>query len=338
MRVTIRQLADYCGLSISTVSKALNGYADVNDATREAVRAAAQKIGYRPNSIARALKTNHTFNLGVLFADENNKGLTHPYFSAVLESFKVAAESHGYDITFISHNLQHSSMSYLEHCQYRNVDGVCIACVDFLAPEVNELVLGDLPVVTIDHLFNARTCIQSENRGGIRMLIEHVRAAGHTRIAYIHGMPSSVTQARVSSFHSSMAALGLPLPPEYLVESVYLDPGAAENATEKLLRLKNPPTCILMPDDYAALGAFEAAAKMGLSVPRDLSIVGYDGIRFMQLHQPPITTLKQDTDRIGSLAAEHLIGHIENPLTKAPEIVVVDGEIIPGGTLAPPSR
>lgn len=189
MRVTIRQLADYCGLSISTVSKALNGYNDVNESTRNAVRAAAQKIGYRPNSIARALKTNHTFNLGVLFDDENNKGLTHPYFSALLESFKRAAEERGYDITFISHNLKDSPMSYLEHCQYRNVDGVCIACIDFLTPEVNELVLGDLPVVTIDHLFNARTCIQSENRGGVKTLVERAYAVGHRRIASFTAPP-----------------------------------------------------------------------------------------------------------------------------------------------------
>lgn len=336
MRATIRQLAEYCGLSISTVSKALNGYADVNEATRDAVRAAAQEIGYRPNSIARALKTNYTFNLGVLFADENNKGLTHPYFSAVLESFKVAGERCGYDTTFISHNLGHSEMSYLEHCQYRNVDGVCIACVNFLEKEVSDLVMSDLPVVTIDHLFNARTCIQSENRGGVRTLVEHAHAMGHTRIAFVHGIASSVTQARVSSFRSTMASLRLPLPEEYLLECMYLDPGAAEIATLKLLRLKCPPTCILMPDDCAALGAFEAAAKMGLHIPRDLSVIGYDGIRFMQLHQPPMTSLKQDTERIGALAAEHLIGHIENPLTKAPEIVIVPGELVSGGTLAPP--
>ena len=135
---SLKDLAKECGVSVATVSKALNDQPDISPATRERVRAAAHRMGYLPNAAARSLKTNRTYNLGVLFVDERQSGLTHEYFSAVLDSFKVEAEKHGYDITFINHNISGKSMSYLEHCRYRNVDGVVIACVNFYEPQVVE--------------------------------------------------------------------------------------------------------------------------------------------------------------------------------------------------------
>ena len=165
---SLKDLAKECGVSVATVSKALNDQPDISPATRERVRAAAHRMGYMPNAAARSLKTNRTYNLGVLFVDERQSGLTHEYFSAVLDSFKVEAEKHGYDITFINHNISGKSMSYLEHCRYRNVDGVVIACVNFYEPQVVELVNSEVPVVTIDHVFNNRMAILSDNVLGLR--------------------------------------------------------------------------------------------------------------------------------------------------------------------------
>ena len=102
---SLKDLAKECGVSVATVSKALNDQPDIAPATRERIRAAARRMGYLPNAAARALKTNRTYNLGVLFVDEKQSGLTHEYFSAVLDSFKVEAEKRGYDITFINHNI-----------------------------------------------------------------------------------------------------------------------------------------------------------------------------------------------------------------------------------------
>ena len=121
---SIKDIAKACGVSVATVSKALNGHNDISQATKEKVREAARQIGYMPNSAARALKTNRTYNLGVLFVDEAQSGLTHEFFAAVLDSFKRHAEGRGYDITFINHNIGHGHSSYLEHCRYRGVDGV----------------------------------------------------------------------------------------------------------------------------------------------------------------------------------------------------------------------
>ena len=115
MAVTIKDVAAKCGLSISTVSKAFNNYADISAETREAVQRAAREIGYFPNAIARALKTNRSFNLGVLFQEERGTGLTHPFFATVLEGFKSECQRRGYDITFINHNIGWNGMTYLEH-------------------------------------------------------------------------------------------------------------------------------------------------------------------------------------------------------------------------------
>ena len=135
---SIKDIAKACGVSVATVSKALNGHNDISQATKEKVREAARQIGYMPNSAARALKTNRTYNLGVLFVDEAQSGLTHEFFAAVLDSFKRHAEGRGYDITFINHNIGHGHSSYLEHCRYRGVDGVIAACIKFDDPEVGK--------------------------------------------------------------------------------------------------------------------------------------------------------------------------------------------------------
>ena len=184
---SLKDLARECGVSVATVSKALNGQHDISDATRARVREAAERLGYVPNMAARSMKTNRTYNLGVLFVDERQSGLSHEYFSAVLDSFKVRVERLGYDITFINRNLGGKTMTYLEHCHYRGVDGVVIACVDFYDPQVVELVNSDVPVVTIDHVFNNRMAILSDNVNGLQALVRCAYANGHRRIAFIHG-------------------------------------------------------------------------------------------------------------------------------------------------------
>ncbi len=331
--VTIKEVSARCGLSVSTVSKALNNYSDVSEATRKLVIQTAQEVGYYPNSLARALKTNRTYNLGVLFVDDTQSGLTHNYFAAVLDSFKSEAENKGYDITFINHNIGRTKMTYLEHCRYRNVDGVCLACVDFFAPEVIELIASDLPIVTIDHVFNNRTCILSDNVSGMRDLVHYVYEQGHRRIAFVHGMRSAVTESRVTGFFRTMRELNLPTPPEYIVECAYHNPPSANRAVAKILQLPNRPTCILMSDDYAALGGIEAIRSAGLSIPGDISIAGYDGIELMQLTQPKLATIAQNTGRIGAQAAACLIERIENPQTAGSDIMVVEGKLLPGETV-----
>ena len=142
--VSMKDIAKRCGVSVATVSKALNGQPDIGEETRKRIAEVAKEMGYMTNAAARALKTNRTYNLGVLLVDEWRSGLSHEYFASLLESFKNEAEKRGYDITFINKNTGGRSMSYLSHCQYRGVDGVIIACIDFTNDQIRELVDGPI--------------------------------------------------------------------------------------------------------------------------------------------------------------------------------------------------
>ncbi|MBB2183171.1 LacI family DNA-binding transcriptional regulator [Lachnospiraceae bacterium MD1] len=331
--VSIKDISIKCGVSIATVSKALNNHSDIAEATKENIKKVAKEMGYFPNSYARALKTNRSYNLGVLFVDDTQSGLTHDYFSHVLDSFKVEAERSGYDITFISKHTGHKNMSYYEHSKYRGVDGVVIACIDFSDPGVEELIQGELPVVTIDHIYNSRTSIISDNVKGMKDLITYVYEMGHRKIAYIHGADSSVTRNRVGSFYKTLGELGIEVPDEYVISGIYHDPDSTAKLTKELLKLKERPTCIIFPDDFSCIGGINAIKEHGLRIPEDISIVGYDGILLSQVLDPKLTTLQQDTKSLGRCAAQKLIALIENPKASIIERVVIEGKVLPGKTV-----
>lgn len=330
--VSMKDIAAKCGVSVATVSKALNGHSDISDETKKLIGDTAKAMGYFPNSSARALKTKRTYNLGVLFVDQAQSGLTHDYFAHVLDSFKKYAESSGYDITFINAERQ-NNMSYLEHSRYRGVDGVVIACVDFDDQNVIDLINSDLPVVTIDHVFNNRTSVVSDNISGMRDLVNYVYEQGHRKIAYIYGDNTSVTQNRVASFCNTLKTLGIDLPDAYLQESSYRNPVKAGELTKKLMKMKNRPTCIIYPDDYSCIGGIAAIRDMGLSVPGDISVAGYDGLYVSQILNPKLTTVEQDTTEIGRIAAEELIKLIEDPRTTLIDKFTVSGKVIAGGSV-----
>ncbi len=333
--VSMKDISVACGVSVATVSKALNDHKDIGEDTKERIRQVAKEMGYFPNSAAKALKTNRTNNIGVLFVDEAQSGLTHDYFSYVLDSFKRTAEEHGFDITFINCNkTRKNRMSYLEHARYRGFDGVMIACIDFYDSEVIELVRSNIPIVTIDHVFNNQMAVTSDNVKGIRELLTHVYNKGHRKIAYIHGADSAVTKARVSSFYRTAEELGLEIPDEYIKEAAYRSTRGSYEKTCELLDLKNPPTCIFYPDDFASFGGINAINERGLRLQEDISVVGYDGIRIGRHIKPVLTTLKQDTESIGAVAAKSLIRMIEHPKTTVIEQIVIEGEVFEGETVA----
>ena len=268
---SLKDISKICGVSVATVSKALNDHKDIGEETKATIRRVAKEMGYSPNLSARALKTNRTYGIGVLFADEARSGLTHDYFSSVLDSFKRTAEKSGYDITFInSCKNRPDRMSYLEHSRYRGFDGVVLACIDFGDPEVIELVQSSIPVVTIDYLFNNRIAIMSDNVAGMK----------------------------------------------------------------ELLDLPNPPTCIIYPDDFASFGGINAIRQRGLQIPEDISVAGYDGIQAARQLEPRLTTVQQDTEQIGCLAARELISLIERPKTTIIEQVIVPGKVAEGKSVA----
>ncbi len=305
--VSIKDIAAECGVSVATVSKALNDHDDVGSATKQRVRDAAKRLGYLPNSLARALKTKKSYNIGVLMVDKANSGLTHHYFSSILDSFKVTMEQSGYDLTFISTQVGEHSCSYYEHCMYRNVDGVLVACVDFTAPEVQQFLSSDLPIVTIDYIADGTYAVVSDNEKGIRDALAYAMEHGHRKFAYIYGEDAQVTRVRLRTFREELAAHQCEVNERFLKEARYLDGELAYSKTLELLKEEERPTCILYPDDICAMAGISAIRESGLTVGRDVSVIGYDGTPLLQMLRPYLTTIHQDTGLMGSKAAELLL-------------------------------
>lgn len=336
---SMKDISKVCGVSVATVSKALNDHKDVGEKTRQYIKKVAKEMGYSPNLAARALKTNKTYGIGVLFVDDARSGLTHDYFASVLDSFKRMAEKCGYDITFINSSRHNAnSMSYLEHSRYRGLDGVAIACIDFDDPEVLELVQSDVPVVTIDYIFNDHIAVVSDNAGGMKELVEYICRMGHRKIAYIHGArtgsSSTVTSNRLSSFYQTTERFGIAVPDEYIREAAFRDTQKTYRLTNELLDLPEPPTCILYPDDFSAFGGINAIRERGLRIPEDISVAGYDGIQAAKHLEPQLATLQQDTEQLGFAAARALISLIERPKATTIERITIPGKLVEGKSVA----
>jgi len=331
--VKIKDVAEKCGLSIASVSKALHGNSDLNPKTAEYIRSVAKEMGYVPNASARLLKTNRSYNIGVLFVDETSSGLEHEYFSSMLNAIKDEAEGLGYDVTFISHRLRKSPLTFYEHAKYRNVDGVIIASVDFKDPEVINLVESEIPTVTIDYDFDGKSSVVSDNIQGERDIVDYLVRNGHTKIAFIKGDDTSVTQNRVTSFYKACKDNGVTVREEYVKQGKYHVPKISGSVTRELLELKDRPTVIMYPDDYSLLGGITEIEKNGLKIPDDISVVGYDGIKLSRLLRPIITTYVQNSTEIGRQSTRKLVELIENPKTTFAERIVIKGYLQEGKTV-----
>ncbi len=334
--VSMKDIAKKCGVSVATVSKALNGHKDIGEATRQRVRAAAEEMGYMANSVARALKTNRSYNLGVLVVDERRSGLGHEYFSTILEGFKAGAEGKGYDVTFINSHVGDRPDSYVKHCKYRGLDGIMVACVDFADPRILALADSDIPLVTVDHVYRGHTAILSDNSSGMDALVRYAYSKGHRKIAYLHGEDIDATRGRLEGFHQACRELGLEIPPEYIIPCVYHEPDLCAEATARLLRLPERPTCILFPDDYSFIGGHNALMAAGYALPilargcRPMSVIGYNGINLARMMH--LTTYTQNAYAIGLKAAEQLIHRLEQP-EDAPVCLVIPGELLEGASV-----
>ena len=224
-------------------------------------------------------------------------------------------------------------ISYVEHARYRNCDGLIIASVDYTEHAVMDLANSGIPIVAIDYIFDNCASVLSDNIGGITDLVKYIYSMGHRKIAFIHGEDTAVTRNRIAGFCRVCKELGLDIPEEYLVPSIYTNPDAAAVLTQKLLELPDPPTCIIYPDDISYIGGMNQIEKMGLTIPDDISVAGYDGSFVSQMLRPKLTTLKQDAVQMGELAAEELAKAVEEGRTYIPGRIVVPGTVLPGDTV-----
>ena len=331
MSVTIKNVAEKCGLPVHVVGRVLNEYATVGPEVQSKILDAARELGY---PLSDPANKHLTHNFGVLFVDETYSGLTHPFFATMLNAFKAEVESRGYDITFINHNMGGEIATYLEHCRFRNLDGVCLACVDFYSPEVNELLDSGIPCVTIDHPTDKHPYVYSDNHDGVKQLVDYAVSLGHERIAFISGQRNSqVTDDRIKQFHQTMEEHNLPVREGYFVEGRYGEPDVVRMIVAKMLEMEERPTCILLPDDATYFAAQEVIREHELRIPADISVAGYDGIAATQSLRPQLTTIQQNGVTMGREAGVRLVECLEHPESVSFEPVKIPVTLVKGGTV-----
>lgn len=331
--VTLKDIARECKVSFSTVSKALKGSPEISFETTEFIQKKAREMGYHPNIAARSLRTNRTYDIGVIFEDKTGAGFQHQYFATIISGIQKVAFSKGYEMTFVSGDST-KNYDYYAHALARNYDGVCLLSCDYTSTGIKSLVNSEIPTVSLDYFYDIEhSAVMSDYSAGINELLEYVISMGHKKIAMIHGEKTWVTEQRVEAFKKVCADHGITVPDEYFAEGLYHDPVTSSAATEVFLSLPEPPTCIFYPDDYAALGGIRELSGRGLKPGQDISIVGYDGIKLTSMMIPPLTTYEQNGEEIGRTMAEALLAKIENPAEFTPKKEMVTGRLIKGGTV-----
>lgn len=309
--VTIYDIAKKTGYSISTVSKVLNNYSDVGDKAKKKISEAVEELGYYPSSSARTLSTKRSWTIGVVFAEDSGIGIEHPFFNAVIESFKKCAEKEGYDLLFASNNIGNEPKNYVDHFLYRGVDGVVVVCSTLNSPDLEKLVESDVPSVVIDLDMRGANVVYSDNLHGSELAVDYLHSLGHKKIAHLHGSKTLfVGEQRLEGFYSAMKKHNLTLPKEYVVDGGVFSYDGGKEAMEKILKLTDLPTAVYAAGDMMAIGAIAAIQEAGLNVPNDFSIIGFDDIEIGKYMTPGLTTIKQDTTLIGKTAANLLFEQI----------------------------
>lgn len=273
--------------------------------------------------------------IGILYTDAAGNGLTHTFFSGIVDSVKRSVEQKGYTVCFLNSEKENPiHKPYLQQVVDNEIVGVAIVCEEYDNPEVVELIESGIPIVTVDHEIEGITNITSNNEKGIRDMVEYLLERGHKRIAYIMGQPSYVTKVREKAFVSTCMKDGIEINTDFMISSYFCDMRKAAYYTEELLRLPEPPSCIIYSDDYAAIGGINIIHARGLEIPHDISIVGYDGLKIVGEFEPKLTTVVQNTKEIGRIAGEKLVEAITSPETYKPETVLVDTTFDQGRTVA----
>ncbi len=333
--ITIKDISKRSGYSVTTVSKAINDYPDISKKTKEKILNLCNLMGYVPNASARSLISKKSYTIGVIFEEITGVGLQHPLFSKILESFKSEIEKKGYDIMFLSKSPRNNNNSYLQHCLRKQVEAILVLCAEFSSDEMLELYQSDIPKVMIDFEREGLCNITSNNRQGVKQAVNFLVANGHKQIANIHGSVATyIGQMRKDYFEESMRENKLKVIPEYTVSGEFFSKNDGYKAMQQLLALKNPPTAVFCAADMLAIGAIQAIQSAGKNVPKDFSIIGFDGTNVGQLVSPRLTTIRQKTEEIGKEAARNIFEMIkEKSQTDHQKTLTVDTELIIGETV-----
>lgn len=334
--ITIYDVAKHANCSPATVSKAYNNYSGVSKKTYDKIMKSADELGYTPNNNARALVTKKNWLIGVLFSEDLGVGITHPHYSEILQNFRIGAEENGYDIIFVSQRIGEKNISYLEHCNYRGVDGVLLAVSNREIEEVRCILNSKIKIVSVEDIYDDTTTIICDNRMGSLQALNYLYLLGHRKIAHIAGPVTSVAgKERLEAYYEFMQSKGLEINPKHVIEAAGYSYEAGKEAAEKLLQQSwdDVPTAIYVYYDDGALAAITTIVERGYRVPQDISIVGFDNLKVSGYAMPEyssltLTTIEQDRAGIGKKAAELLVALIEGKEEQESGIVRVPTKLI----------
>lgn len=329
---TIYDIAKKSGYSTATVSRALGGFDDVRQTTKEKILKIAKELGYQPNLVAKSLTTKKSWSIGLLFSEDYNSGLKHSFFADVIDEINKHASIRGYDLTFMSNQIGKQEVSYLNHVKYRMLDGVIVVCPDPNEDMIQELVDNGIKVARIDTYNEETICVNSSNRKGIKQLVNHLYDKGYKKITYIHGQSDNfVTDQRIEAFQYRTEKLGIGDECK-LIEGIYTNAEKAYELTENVMNQDNVPDAIMYSDDVCAASGLKYLIEHGYKVPKDIAICGYDGLKLSSLVTPSITTVRQRTETIGKTIINLLVDEIEGKKEASEKIVFVDVDLIENQT------
>jgi DNA-binding LacI/PurR family transcriptional regulator len=306
----------------------LNGHSGVSAEVRERVLALANELDYTPNAAARTLVLQHSRLLAVIIRTGDHREFQHPFYQVILDGIKRKATEFGYDILILSHEgieYGEDSTYFVTRARRHQVEGAILMGVR--DPDLELFAKFKIPVMTVDFEPQKKIpgefgVVRSDNTSGAEMAVRHLYSLGHRRIAHISGLlHTSPGMSRLEGFRNTIESLGLPYRDEYIVESDYLYAGGC-TAMRQLMALPEPPDAVFAASDMSALGAIRAIRDLGLSVPGDVAIVGYDDIVFASLSTPTLTSIRQEKTKLGELACQSLIELIEGRSTELPKLVL----------------
>lgn len=298
MSVTIHDVAAAAGVSIATASRVLNGRRNVSPASARAVLAASERLGYRPNTVARSLRTRSTATVGMVVPRISN-----PYFPLLVEAVERRLSATGRELLLCdSQNEVEIEAARVDALLGRHIDGLLfVACDSEASAATVARAAAQVPVVQMDRYVDAHDgdFVGVDNEAGILDVIEHLRSTGRRTFAFVSSETiDSSARVRLSAYREALRALDPPSAERVLLGDYSVEWGAA--AVEGLLADGALPDAIVCGADIIALGAMAALAEAGVGVPADVAVSGFDDIAFAAISSPSLTTLRQPADAIGA--------------------------------------
>ena len=327
MNSTLKDLEKATGVSKSTISRAFNYPDQVKKSTLKLVKQKAEEIGYVPSRVARRLQAGQgkAKVIGLIIPD-----ILNPYFAEITRGIEDVALKNGYALILNNSDENDERQRLcLDTLRMEGVDGIILPPVNEDDEYVKEIVEGGFNVVCVDRIMQnvAVDTIISDNEKGGYMVVSHLIKHGHKRIAYIGGIPSiSTTQDRLRGYKRAFQENNLEVD-ESLVLIGDSRQNSGEQLTRELLSMSNPPTAIFTGNNMTTLGAYVACNRMGVKIPVDVALVGYDDVPWAQALNPPPTVIDQSTYEIGKRAAETLLARIQNP-DSSPVTVKINPKLV----------